>query len=446
MKAYEANFDGLVGPTHNYAGLPHGNVASSKNQSQPSNPKQAALQGLKKMKTMHQLGLVQGVLAPQERPDLNTLRKLGFSGSDHHILNQAAKHAPELLTACYSASSMWTANAATVSSSADTMDGKVHFTPANLVSHFHRAIEHPLTGRILKTLFHDERYFVHHPALPGTPHFGDEGAANHTRFCSDYHQQGVSFFVFGDYGFNKHHEREKPHRFPARQTYEASQSIARQHQLDNQKVVYAQQNPDVIDQGVFHNDVIAVGNQSTLFCHEKAFLNQQNVYQQLQAARGCTPLTIIEVADHDVSVSDAVNSYLFNSQLVMVDGCQQLIVPSECSRNKRVANYLEHLVAEDNPISEVKVVDLHQSMSNGGGPACLRLRVVMRDDELSSMHQACLFSDTLYAKLTQWIYTHYRDRLTDKDLADPLLLEESNAALNNLTDILELGSLYSFQQ
>ena len=26
--AYEVNFDGLVGPTHNYAGLSYGNVAS----------------------------------------------------------------------------------------------------------------------------------------------------------------------------------------------------------------------------------------------------------------------------------------------------------------------------------------------------------------------------------------------------------------------------------
>ena len=446
MKAYEANFDGLVGPTHNYAGLSYGNRASDKNQSKPSNPKQAALQGLEKMKTMHQLGLVQGVLPPQERPDLHTLRQLGFTGDDRRILSQAAKQAPELLASCYSASSMWTANAATVSPSADTADGKVHFTPANLISHFHRAIEHTTTGAILKKIFHDERYFAHHAALPGVPQFGDEGAANHTRFCSDYHQPGVEFFVFGDYGFNNAHDRSKPQNFPARQTFEASQAIARQHQLDHRHVVYAQQNPEVIDQGVFHNDVIAVGNQSTLFCHEKAFLNQRDVYQQLQTSLGSQPISIIEVADREVSVEDAVASYLFNSQLVNVDGRQLLIVPSECSQNKHVAHYLEQVVAEDNPIHEVKIVDLRQSMSNGGGPACLRLRVVMTPEELHSINPSCLFSDDLYHKLRCWVETHYRDRLTDQDLADPLLLEESRAALDELASLLKLGAIYTFQQ
>ncbi|WP_370298967.1 N-succinylarginine dihydrolase, partial [Pontibacterium sp.] len=127
MKAFEANFDGLVGPTHNYAGLSFGNVASEKHQAEVSNPKQAAKQGLTKMKALNDLGLVQGVLAPQERPDINTLRQLGFGGSDADVLAAAAKQAPRILAACCSASSMWTANAATVSPSADTANGKVHF-------------------------------------------------------------------------------------------------------------------------------------------------------------------------------------------------------------------------------------------------------------------------------------------------------------------------------
>ncbi len=267
----EANFDGLVGPTHNYAGLSFGNVASEKNSTQASNPKQAALQGLAKMKALHDLGFTQGVLAPQERPDIFTLRRLGFSGSDASVLAAAQQQAPRVLAACCSASSMWTANAATVSPSADTSDGKIHFTPANLTNKFHRSIEHEVTGRILQATFNDERHFAHHAALPGVEHFGDEGAANHTRFCHNYGDQGVEFFVFGRYAFDS--SKPAPVRYPARHTYEASVAVARLHGLKNSHVVYAQQNPHVIDQGVFHNDVIAVGNRDLLFCHEEAFLN-----------------------------------------------------------------------------------------------------------------------------------------------------------------------------
>ena len=50
--AREFNFDGLVGPSHNYAGLSFGNVASFSNVKSASNPKQAALQGLAKMRAL----------------------------------------------------------------------------------------------------------------------------------------------------------------------------------------------------------------------------------------------------------------------------------------------------------------------------------------------------------------------------------------------------------
>ena len=153
MQYCEANFDGLVGPTHNYAGLSFGNVASFSNANAVSNPKEAAKQGLQKMKALSDMGMVQGVLAPQERPDIATLRRLGFAGSDAKVLEQAAAQAREVFLACCSASSMWTANAATVSPSADTADGRVHFTPANLTNKFHRSLEPQVTGNILKATF-----------------------------------------------------------------------------------------------------------------------------------------------------------------------------------------------------------------------------------------------------------------------------------------------------
>ncbi|TAM04378.1 MAG: N-succinylarginine dihydrolase [Paraburkholderia sp.] len=446
MQTLEANFDGLVGPTHNYAGLSFGNVASQNNERSVANPKAAARQGLLKMKRLADLGFAQGVLPPQERPSMRLLRELGFGGKDADAIAKAAKEAPELLAAASSASAMWTANAATVSPSADTPDHRVHFTPANLCSKLHRAIEHEATHRTLGAIFADPAHFAVHDALPGTPALGDEGAANHTRFCSQYGERGVEFFV---YGRSEYRRGPEPKRFPARQTFEASRAVAQRHGLAENAMVFARQSPDVIDAGVFHNDVIAVGNRSTLFCHERAFLDQKSVYDELHAklAKHGALLDVIEVPDAQVSVADAVTSYLFNSQLLSrADGSQILVVPGECRENPRVAAYLDELAAKRGPIDEVLVFDLRESMKNGGGPACLRLRVVLNDAERAAVLPGVWINDALFTRLDAWVEKHYRDRLAPQDLADPMLLVESRTALDELTQILGLGSLYDFQR
>ncbi|MBU3057989.1 N-succinylarginine dihydrolase [Pseudomonas indica] len=446
MKAYEVNFDGLVGPTHNYGGLSYGNVASQSNSQAVSSPKEAALQGLAKMKALMAMGFKQGVLAPQERPDVVALRSLGFSGSDAEVIQKAAKEAMPLLAACSSASSMWTANACTVSPSADTADGRVHFTAANLNCKFHRSIEHPTTSRVLGAMFADPRHFAHHAALPAVSQFGDEGAANHTRFCKSYGEAGVEFFVFGRSAFDSRFPA--PQRYPARQTLEACQAVARLHGLDDEGVVYAQQNPAVIDQGVFHNDVISVGNGEVLFHHEDAFLETDRVLAELhdKLGRRGGRFQAVCVPREAVGVEDAVQSYLFNSQLLTrADGSMLLIVPEECRLNERVWRYLQRLTAEDGPIREVKVFDLKQSMQNGGGPACLRLRVALKENELNAVNPGVILTPALYGTLTTWVEKHYRDRLSEADLADPQLLVECRTALDELTQILKLGSVYPFQ-
>ncbi|WP_444998020.1 N-succinylarginine dihydrolase [Aliikangiella sp. IMCC44359] len=444
MRAFEVNFDGLVGPTHNYAGLSVGNVASLKNADQASNPKQGALQGLAKMKALSDMGLKQAVLPPLERPDVNTLRLLGFKGSDAEVIQQASQQAPAIYAATCSASSMWTANACTVSPSADTKDAKVHFTAANLSNKFHRSIESPTTSRILKAIFSNDAHFVHHEPLPLGDHFGDEGAANHTRFCTDYQSTGVEFFVYGKYAFDA--TKPAPKKFPARQTFEASQAIARLHELSTNKTVFAQQHPDVIDAGVFHNDVIAVGNQNCLFYHENAFLNTEQVLSDLQNAFGEQPLHFVMVPEQLVSVKDAVHSYLFNSQLVTLGPDHMAIIaPGECHENEKVKSYLDSVILADNPIKEVKIYDVKQSMQNGGGPACLRQRVVLNETELAATNHSVFMNEQLFSTLNNWVEKHYRDTLTEKDLADPQLLEESRSALDELTRILNLGSVYPFQ-
>jgi len=441
MKAREVNFDGLVGLTHHYAGLSFGNEASTKHRYQVSNPKLAALQGLRKMKALADAGFAQAVIPPQERPGIEALRLLGFNGTDEQVVEKAWRQAPHLLSAASSASSMWVANAATVCPSADALDGKVHLTVANLNNKFHRASEAPTTERLLRAIFRDEAHFSVHPALPQVAMFGDEGAANHNRLGGDYGEPGIQLFVYG---------REEsggliPARYPARQTLEASQAVARVNQVNPKQLIFAQQNPAVIDQGVFHNDVIAVSNQQVLFCHEQAFLHQQDVLGELRAK--VPGFMALEVPANQVSVQDAVETYLFNSQLLSRDdGSMVLVLPQESRQHEGVWRYLNALVASDNPINELKVFDLRESMANGGGPACLRLRVVLNDAERQAVNPAVMMNDALFETLTHWVEKHYRDRLTQADLADPQLLREGREALEELTHLLHLGSVYPFQR
>ena len=439
----EYNFDGLVGPSHNYAGLSFGNVASFSNVKSASNPKQAALQGLAKMRALAARGFAQALLPPQDRPNFRLLRSIGFTGSDAEVLARAYKESPVILACAYSASPMWTANAATVSPSADTRDGRVHFTAANLNNKLHRAFEHAQSARSLRAIFGDEQHFAVHDALPSTPAFGDEGAANHTRLGASHGAASVELFVYGRVEFDP--SAPSPKRYPARQTLEASQAVARLHGLDAKRTVYVQQNPDVIDQGVFHNDVIAVGNGNVLFYHEQAFADEEASLSQVGRALldAGADLTALRVDTGQVPIQDAVTSYLFNSQLLTKeDGRMALVIPQECQENKAVSRYLEGLVASGAPIDELIHFDLRQSMRNGGGPACLRLRVALTETEARAMHQGVIMTETLYHRLVQWVEKHYRDHLEPGDLADPQLALEVHAALEELTIILNLPGLY----
>ena len=443
MPAREFNFDGLVGPSHNYAGLSFGNVASFSNVKSASNPKLAALQGLAKMRALAARGFGQALLPPQDRPNFRLLRSIGFTGSDAEVLAKAAKDAPVILACAYSASPMWTANAATVSPSADSADGRAHFTAANLNNKLHRAFEHLQSARSLRAIFKDEKHFAVHEALPGTPAFGDEGAANHTRLCKDHGSAAVEMFVYGRTEFDA--SAAAPSKYPARQTLEASQAVARLHGLAAERTVFIQQNPEVIDQGVFHNDVIAVGNSNVLFYHEQAFANEAGDLDRLRRAMSGVgaDLNAIRVDTAIVSVADAVASYLFNSQLLSKDnGKMALVIPQECQENAAVARYLEGLVASGNAIDELIHFDLRQSMRNGGGPACLRLRVALTDAEAAAMHQGVVMTEALYHTLVAWVEKHYRDRLEPADLADPALAIEVHTALEDLSRILGLPGLY----
>jgi succinylarginine dihydrolase len=445
--AREFNFDGLCGPTHHYGGVSFGNIASSQHEGEMSRPRQAAVQGLEKMRALHELGVPQAIFPPHMRPELSLARRMGFRGSDLQVLQDLAREMPLLLAACYSPSSMWTANSATVSPSADSADGKVHLTPANLQNKIHRFIEAPTTARILRAIFRDPELFEHHEPLPSTAALGDEGAANHSRFAPEHGARGVQLFVFGESTINPFGPRPKV--FPARHTMESCMVMQRLHRIPDEQAVIAQQNPDVIDQGVFHNDVISVGNRDVFLFHEEAFIGTDSVIADLARKYERTTgsqLKLVRVSKQDISVAEAVSTYLFNSQLVTLpDGRTLLVAPKECEENPRVHAYITRLVESDAPIDEVRYFDLRQSMNGGGGPACLRLRVVLTEREERKVAPGVLFSPALDRKLCAWIERHYRDRLRPSDLADPALIVETQTALDELSRILELGSIYPFQ-
>ena len=438
----EVNFDGLVGPTHNYAGLAYGNTASIANAGLNSNPKSAAKQGLEKMRLLMELGVPQAVLPPPARPNFQLLNTLGFSGTPIAMLQAAHKVNPELLAAVYSASGMWVANAATISPSCDTANHKVHITPANLGFNLHRAQECAFNYKLLSQIFKDSHYFTIHPSIPANRDLGDEGAANHSVLCSDYNTPGLELFVYGRYGLDEPQAMRR--KFAARQSRLASMANAFLHQLDQERTIFLQQSEAAIDAGVFHNDVVFVANKNVLLMHEQAFKDWKPTQDRIHKFfhGDCH---IIVIPEKLFSLEQAVRTYLFNSQLVSVNNQMHLIAPYECKENSAASEIISMLIAEDNPISAVNFVECRQSMLNGGGPACLRLRVILTDAERAACKQNLFLTKELYARLTTWVDKHYRDNLEPNDLLDPQLFVEVQTALDELTKILNLGSLYNFQ-
>jgi succinylarginine dihydrolase len=437
----ELQFDGLVGPTHNYGGLSPGNVASTSHGGQASNPRAAARQGLDKMRFVRGLGVGQAVLPPHDRPSLAALRHLGFHGRDEAVIASAAAGDGFYLRLCSSASAMWTANAATVAPSRDSADGRVHLTPANLQQMFHRALEAPTTTRVLRAIFADPVRFVVHDPLPGGGQLADEGAANHTRLETSLGAAHV--FAWGRAAWGAF---AGPRRYPARQTREASHALARLHRLDPGRCFFPQQHPDGIDSGAFHTDVMAVGNGRLLMLHELAFADDARLVDELRALLG-DELFVVRAATGELPPESAVAAYPFNSQvLALPDGTMAIVAPEDSREDPYARAFLERVVASGGPVRAVHYIDVRQSMHNGGGPACLRLRVALSPDEERALGAGVLVDDALHEALGAWIDRHYRDRLVPGDLADPALVRECMTALDELTRLLRLGAVYDFQR
>ena len=415
MTLVEINFDGIVGPSHNYAGLSLGNLAATAHMGQSSHPREAALQGLAKMRGNMRLGIAQGFFVPLPRPDRAWLAELAA--------NETTDQA--LVAGAWSASSMWTANAATISPAPDTGDGRCHLTVANLVSMPHRAHEWPDTLRQLQIAFANKDNFAVHAPVP--PSFGDEGAANHMRLAPGHGEPGLEIFVYGKRGGS----------FPARQHEQASRIVARRHGLAPERTIFAEQNPAAIAAGAFHNDVVAVANEDVLFCHEHAFAEPAALYDAIREQ--CPWAKIVEVPADRVSLDEAVRSYLFNAQLLTPpSGEPTLVIPTEAWSSEPVRQWLQEMVASNGPIRHVVPVDVRQSMANGGGPACLRLRVVA---DPAHIDPRFLLTDSKADAIEQVIAETWPARIDPAEIGNEGLAERIQHARAALLNRLDLGEL-----
>ena len=416
----EVQLDSLVGPTHHFAGLSLGNLASMESKGQISSPKKAALEGIEKMLFVASLGVPQLFVPPQERPVLSFLKSIGFQS-----LEEAFNASPELALAAFSSSFMWMANSATFAPSLDTKDKKAHLTPANLASNIHRHLEVRERAKHLQKLF-PEPLFHHHSSLPSARGLYDEGAANHTRLAPTTDTAGLHLFVYGG----------ETGQFVARQSKKASEAVCRLHELPKEHILLLEQNREAIDKGVFHNDVISVGNFNFFFSHEKAFTDPnafdlisttyKNLFQR--------DLQLLIVKEEEIPLELAVKTYLFNTQIISLkDGSTLLIAPRECEENKVVKSYLEKI----RYFSKIKYLPLNESMKNGGGPACLRLRLLLNHEEREAIPKQYWIDEEKGALLTSWVEKHYPDSLSLKDFQNPTFLEEVQDITQGLNSLLK---------
>ena len=416
MALVEINFDGIIGPSHNYAGLSAGNLASANNAGAVSQPRAAALQGLEKMRANLRLGLAQGFFMPLDRP--NTAWLAGLS-------TDMASAEPHIRAAAFSASAMWAANAATVSPAPDTADDRCHLSAANLLTMAHRSHEWTGTQAQLKLAFSDRQHFAVHDPVP--PPYGDEGAANFMRLCPSHGETGLEIFVYGKSGGP----------FPARQHIESSRAIARAHQLNSERTLFIQQSEAAIAAGAFHNDVVAVANERVLFTHELAFEEPDAAYA---AVREQMPEAEIVIVPADrVSLADAVQSYLFNAQLVTLPSSEMaLILPTEAQNNANVLGWLQEHVAGNGPIRKLVPVDVRQSMANGGGPACLRLRVVA---DPATVDPRFIADEAKLDRMAEVVAAHWPENIAPVQLGDTALVAQVQAARLALLAACDLASL-----
>lgn len=419
----EVIFIGLSGITHHYGGLSPDNVASDSNRGRESNPRIAALQVLALVRHLRSLGVTVGILPPQLRPHLPALQATGLSIETASL---------EELEKVSSSSFMWAANAATVTPKCDSEDTKLHLTTANLYTNPHRRIEAQATHHVLSQIFQHVPDTIIHPPLEYFQGFLDEGAANHMRLSPSHDALGLNVFVYGK-----------------RQNLAASQAVAKAHHIPPEQRLFFQQNPEVINKGVFHNDVIAVSNKNLLLVHVQAYANGMSDIAKIEAKYAVlhpqNHLQLIVINDDDLSVEEAVHSYFFNSQIVSKkNGKMAVIAPQELQNlyNGKAAKLMDKIcMSSENSIDEIQYLDLRQSMRNGGGPACLRLRVPLVQSQITALveNTGVIADEKMLSVLEKLVEKYYPETLTPDGLRNPELYQKNQEFITSLAGLMRIA-------
>jgi len=406
MSDLQLNISELPGPTFMYSGLSADNVASLNNKHLAANPLKFALLSLQRMRLLLEEGVHQVIFPPHRRPDLQALGYCGFTGDMGHMIGSADKFSRGYLESLLAASSVWTANAATVTPSADSEDGKVHITTANLNSHFHRSIEASQTHAKLARVFADDNFFALHQALPSHNRFSDEGAANHMRFHVEGENRGLNVFVYGN-------DPDNPGYMQGRQSLWASKAICQLHALSSTQVWLQKQSKEAISRGIFHNDIISMNSHDLLVFHQQAYENHESLIEKLTALGICC----VEIKAEEFSLEHALKTYFFNSEFIKgKDGSQVLVMSEKCQHDAKVHAQLERIQTAYNKEIKTIYVDLDDSLKNGGGPACLRLRVQLNQEQFSAIPSKFLLTQNKLNALQEVVTRFYRESLSYEDV------------------------------
>ena len=320
----------------------------------------------------------------------------------------------------------------------DNIDNAIHITVANLNSMMHRSIEPKFTYKMLKRILNKKVNI--NKSLLNLPNIGDEGAANHIRIAERHNVPGYQIFVYSSENISHAKTIE-------RQSLIGSKLIARKNCVEDQRVFYLQQSNRAIRYGSFHNDIVSTANENIFIYHEEAFESTQELKVILAKLKKLVPnFKPIKILNSEIDLQTIVSSYLLNSQLISLpSGGMMFLLPSEVKQYPNCMQWLEKISAEEE-IKKIKFIDVKQSMRNGGGPACLRLRMIFNENEISSVNKNFLLDDNKIDLLTNLIENKYRDRLQPDDLLDPNLADESLEILDALTKIFKTGSIYNFQK
>lgn len=404
----ELQIETLPSPLFAYGGLARGDLASMKHAHHPSAPKLALFQHLEKCQRLHELGISVALFPPHPRPLFSVLKKIGFEKAEQTPLRW--------LAACSSSSFHWTANSASVTPSKESLDGKLHISIANLSNRFHRSLEPNHTKELLDLLFQNVKNTVIHSPLPAGLLFGDEGSANQMRI-----EGGHTLFIYN----------EQPSHFPGRQTLEASEAIARRHQIPSEKTHFLRQNPLATDSGVFHNDLIAMASGPLLISHSAAFLDPLPSLPNLQH---------IQLTEIDFPLKHLVTSYLLNSQLVRrKDQTLVWVAPALCEHHTPSRTLLGKL-----PIDTLLFVDLSESLKGGGGAACQRLSCPLTEEEFKGLNHEFLYTETLHQELVEWGRRFYPEKLQIEKLRDQTVIQNAYEALEALSEYLPIPDSFLY--